>query len=169
MKGESPAKVKVEGINQIAIAVNDLERVAEDYWNILGIGPWAIYEWEEPLIYDRKYHGKPVVARERIAVVRVGGVEIELVQAVDGPSIYRDWIEERGEGLHHINFLLENADEFERVSETLAGEGFPSIQSARFGRPAQRYGYDYIDIPPLRTIWEPVFEGELDVQPVMFP
>jgi len=44
MPKESPATIKVKGINQIAIAVNDLEEVAKNYWTILGIGPWAIYE-----------------------------------------------------------------------------------------------------------------------------
>ena len=63
----SSAKIKCKGINQIAIVVEDLERVAENYWTILGIGPWAIYEWEAPLVYDRKYHGQTAWARERIA------------------------------------------------------------------------------------------------------
>ena len=169
MKEEGPAKVKVKAINQIAIVVKDLEMVAENFWNILGIGPWAIYNWEAPLVYDRKYHGKPALAREKIAVVQVGGVEIELVQAVDGPSIYRDWLEEHGEGFHHINFLIDKVDDFDKTVETLVQEGFPSIQSGRFGHPKQRFAYKYIDIPPLRTIWEPIYEGEIDVKPIMIP
>ena len=58
MAKESPAKVKIKNINQICILVNDLELVAENYWKILGIGPWSIYNCEAPQIYDRKYHGK---------------------------------------------------------------------------------------------------------------
>lgn len=99
----------------------------------------------------------------------MGDVEIELVLAVDGPSIYRDWVEEHGEGLHHINFLTENADNFDKTVEMLIQEGFPSLQSGRFGHPKQRYAYGYIDIPPLRTIWEPAYEGEIDVKPIMLP
>ncbi|UCB44730.1 MAG: VOC family protein [Spirochaetota bacterium] len=162
--------VKVKAINQIAIAVKDLEMVAENYWKILGIGPWEIYDWEEPLVYDREYYGKPAWAREKIAVTRVGSVEFELVQPVDGPSVYGDWIEKHGEGLHHMNFLVDSSDEFEKIGEALVREGFPSLQRGRYGPSKLKYGFHYIDIPPLRTIWEPVYEGEdFGVKPTIVP
>ena len=66
--------------------------VAWNFWNILGIGPWETYLWELPLIYDRKYYGKPSWAREKIALARVGNVQLELVQPVEGGSIYRDFL-----------------------------------------------------------------------------
>ena len=164
---ESPAKVRCKGINQIAIVVENLEMVAKNYWNILGIGPWAIFNWEAPLVYDRKYHGKPAWAREKIAIVQVGDVQLELVQPVDGPSIYKDWLKERGEGFHHMNFLVDDVDE---AAEVLTSEGFPSLQSGKFGPPEQKGSYNYIDIPPLRAIWEPVHIGEeIGAEPIMYP
>jgi catechol 2,3-dioxygenase-like lactoylglutathione lyase family enzyme len=167
MAQESIAKVKCKGINQIAIVVKDLELVAENYWNILGIGPWAIYKWEAPLVYDRKYHGRTVWAREKIALAQVGDVQLELVQPVEGPSIYQDWLDEVGEGLHHMNFLVDDVDE---AVEMLAMEGFPSMQSGRFEPREQKGAYNYIDIKPLRTIWEPVHIGEIiAAEPVMYP
>lgn len=167
MAQESPAKIKCKGINQVAIVVEDLEQVAADYWNILGIGPWAIYNWEAPLVYDRKYYGKAAWARERIALAQVGKVQLELVQPVEGPSIYRDWLDQHGEGLHHMNFLVDDVDEAERI---LAEEGFPSIQSGKFGPREQKGAYNYIEIQPLRTIWEPVHIGEeIGAEPIMFP
>ena len=167
MAQESPAKVKCKGINQIAVVVKDLEMVVKNYWNILGIGPWAIFEWEDPLVYDRKYHGQTVWAREKIALAQAGGVQLELVQPVEGPSIYRDWLEERGEGLHHMNFLVDDVDE---ASNILTLQGFPSIQSGRFGPTEQKGAYNYVDIKPLRAIWEPVHIGEeIGAQPIMFP
>jgi len=168
-KKESPAKVKVKNINQIAIAVKNVELVAENFWKILGIGPWTIYNWEGPFVYDRIYHDKPEWAREKIASAQVGSVQLELMQAVDGPSIYGDWVEEHGEGLHHINFLIDTAGEYERTIKSLTNDGFESLQSGRFGPPEKGYRYTYIDIPPLRTIWEPVYEGEVDVETNMVP
>jgi len=164
---ESIAKIKCKGINQIALVVKDLESVAKNYWDILGIGPWAIYKWEAPLVYDRKYHGRTVWAREKIALAQVGDVQLELVQPVEGPSIYRDWLDEVGEGLHHMNFLVDDVDE---AVEMLAMEGFPSMQSGRFEPREQKGAYNYIDIKPLRAIWEPVHIGEIiAAEPVMFP
>ena len=90
-----------------------------------------------------------------------------MVQPVEGPSIYRDWLEQRGEGFHHMNFLVDVVDE---AAETLASEGFPSLQSGRFEPREQRGAYNYIDIQPLKAIWEPVHIGEeIGGQPVMFP
>jgi len=139
----------------------------ENYWNILGIGPWNITSWEAPLVYDRKYHGRPAWAREKIAEARVGAVQLELCQPIDGDSIYQDFLMEHGEGLHHLNFLVDNVDE---TTEILAKEGFPCLQSGYFGPTQYNYAYSYVDIKPLHTIWEPVREGEnIGVEPDHYP
>ncbi|MDR3557797.1 MAG: VOC family protein [Syntrophobacteraceae bacterium] len=163
---ESGAKIKCRGINQIAIVVKDLESVAQNYWNILGIGPWAVFNWEAPLVYERKYRGEAAWAREKIALAQVGDVQLELVQPVDGPSIYADWIKGHGEGLHHMNFLVDDVD---RTAEILEKEGFKSLQSGKFGPPEKRGAYNYFDIKPLRSIWEPVYYEEVGAEPVMIP
>jgi len=164
---ESPAKVRCKGINQIAIVVENLELVAENYCKILGIGPWAIFDWSSPLVYDRTYRGERAWAREKIALAQVGEVQLEMVQPVDGPSIYQDWLEEYGERLHHLNFLVDDVDQ---AVAALAEEGFPSLQSGKFGPKDQKGAYNYVDIQPLRTIWEPVHIGEeIGAEPVMYP
>lgn len=167
MAQPSPAKVKVESISQIAIAVWDLEIVAQSYWNILGIGPWETYLWQPPLVYDRNYHGKPSWAREKIALAQVGDVQLELVQPVEGDSIYRDFLLEHGEGLHHIKFLVDDVDE---TAAMLTEQGFPSIQGAHYGPSEYKNGYSYHSIAPLCTILEPVhFSGPKGVEPIWIP
>jgi catechol 2,3-dioxygenase-like lactoylglutathione lyase family enzyme len=164
---ESPAKVKVKSILRVGIVVKDVQQTAENYWNILGIGPWDVYSWEAPLVYDRKYHGKPAWAREKIAVTQVGKIELELCQYIDGDSIYRDYLTEHGEGLHHLSFLVDDADE---TAEILASQGFPSLQSGRFGPPEHKGAYHYIDMKPLGTVWEPIHYGEsVGVEPARYP
>lgn len=169
MAKESPAKVKVKKLFQVAIAVKDIELVAENFWNILGIGPWAIFDWEAPFLYERTYYGEPAWSREKIALTQVGNVQLELVTAVDGPSLYGDWIEERGEGLHHINFQFDTVDEHIKAMESFANDGFTNMQGGRFGPPEKKFRYNYINIPPLRTIWEPVYEGPAGAIPKMVP
>ncbi len=53
----------LNGISQVAIAVNNTEEVDRNFWEILGIDPWQIYNWEAPLVYDRKYKGARSEAR----------------------------------------------------------------------------------------------------------
>jgi hypothetical protein len=164
-KAVSPAKVKVTEIKQVALCVKDVIQTAENYWNILGIGPWEIRDWGSHVLYDRFYYGKPSWARERIAHAYIGGLELELVQPVEGDSLYRDWIEEHGESLHHLKFLCDDIDE---VSGLLTAQGFTSIQSGHFGDPREKAGgFNYINIPPLHCIWEPVHKPKsLPVEPV---
>ncbi|MFC1988594.1 VOC family protein [Chloroflexota bacterium] len=163
----SVPKVKVTEIHQVAVCVNDLQTVAENYWNILGIGPWRIFSWDDSIVHTRKYHGKPTAAREKIALTRLGDVIFELVQPVEGDSIYQDWLVEHGQGLHHMNFLV---DDLDKTVEILAKEGFPPIQSGRFGPPEDKTGYNYVDIEPLRAIWEPVQLGKgIQAEPVLYP
>jgi len=160
----SPAKVKVTRIAQIAIVVKNIHKSMEDYWNILGIGPWDIHSFESPLVYDYEYHGKPAQGRAKIALARVGAVQLELIEHVDGDTIYRDFLMERGEGLHHLQFLVEDVDE---TVEALARDGFPCIQRARFG---DNGAYAYIDMKPLHTIWELARRPDnRGVQPTRYP
>ena len=159
----SPAKAKVNGINQVCIVVKDAQLAAENYWNILGIGPWDIYAWEAPLVYDYKYYGKPAWARTKMALAQVGAVQLELMEHIDGVSIYQDFLMEHGEGLNHLNFLVDDVD---ATAEILAKEGFPSIQSGRF---REGGAVNYIDIKPLGAIWE-VFHGEtIGAEPTHHP
>ena len=143
---ESPAKVKVSAINQVALVVKDLQKSVEDYWNIFGIGPWEIYSWEPPLVYDYEYHGRPAQAKARLAFTWVGGVQLELIQPIAGDSIYNDFIMERGEGLHHFNFLV---DDVSKSVSLLEQGGFPCVQRARLG---DNSAYVYIDMKPSRVI-----------------
>jgi hypothetical protein len=94
----------------------------------------------------------------------VGNLQLELVQPIEGDSIYQDWIHERGEGLHHLNFLVDDVDE---IAEKTRRQGFQSIQSGRFG---QGNAFNNIDIKPLRANWEPVCVGEdMGAEPIMYP
>jgi len=160
----SPAKVKVNEIGQVGLVVKDVQMVAENYWNILGIGPWHVYSWEEPLVYDHMYHGKPTWVKAKIAQAQVGTVQLELCQLVEGESIYRDFLTEHGEGLHHIGFFVDDVDE---TAEVLAQEGFPSLESGCYGDTG---AYNYIDIKPLRTICKIVQRpASMGVEPIRYP
>lgn len=163
-KAVSPARVKVTGIKQVGVCVKDVVQTAENYWNILGIGPWEIREWGSHVLFDRYYHGKPAWARERLGHAYLGDLELELVQYVEGDSYYQDWIAERGEGIQHLKFLCDDIDE---VSRLLTEQGFPNLQCGHFGDPKEKAGgFNYIDIPELHCVWEPVQKPKsLPVEP----
>jgi len=169
MTPSSPAKVKVQAINQVAICVYNLEQVSWNFWNILGMGPWEIYDWEFPLIHGRKYYGKRAWGRDRISLFRAGKLQVELVQPVEGKSLYRDWLDQHGEGLHHINFLV---DDIKPVAAAMEEMGFPCIQTGYYGfTPDKQTTFSYHETTPaLKILWEPVaLGGQKTVKPIWVP
>ena len=166
----SPAKIKVKRISQVAIVVRDIPTVVKNYWNILGIGPWIIYPWEGPHVHNRRYHEQPAWAREKIALAETENVQLEPVQPIVGDSIYQDFIEEHGEGLHHLQFIVDEVDEVSSVDEAveiLTKEGFPCLQRASIGDTG---AFAYMDTKPLHIIWEPIHRAKnRGVEPIRFP
>ncbi len=154
---ESPAEIKIPGMKQIGIAVRDVYETALNYWYLFAVGPWEIREWGNFMLYDRKYYGELSWGREKLGHAYPGDMELELLQGVIGPSVYSDWADAAGEyegAIHHLKFLCDDVD---GVSERFRKQGFQSVQSGHFGVPGENEGgFNYIDIPPIHCIMEPV-------------
>ena len=67
-----------------------------------------------------------------MAFTELGPMELELIQPVSGQSIWADFLREKGGGIHHIRF---NVDELEPVQEYLAGYDIFSAQHGSGIRP----------------------------------
>ncbi len=80
----------------------------DDYWATLGIGPWQIVRMEPPILTDVSLRGKPVEASILAAIAQSGNIQLELIQPLDGPSIWKEFLEERGEGLHHVQWSVKD-------------------------------------------------------------
>ena len=112
---------------QIGILVEDLESSCRRYSALWGCGPWRIYTYGPEILSSQSYRGEP----SRF-VVRIGlnstTPQIELLQPVEGPSVYDDWLERRGEGLHHLAAFVEDAD---GAIASLATAGYGVLQEGR--------------------------------------
>jgi methylmalonyl-CoA/ethylmalonyl-CoA epimerase len=56
-------------------------------------------------------HGEPAGFALKIAFGALGGVLIELLEPLDDRSPHAGFLAERGEGLHHLAYLVEDLDE----------------------------------------------------------
>ncbi len=138
----SEPKLKLKGVHQIGIVVRDLDKAMEAYWRILGIGPWRVYSHGKPVVPVTTYRGRPEDFHHRVALADVGGVQIELIQHLDGNTIYRDFLERFGEGVQHLGVFVENARETVKEAEAA---GFKVIQSGTGHGPHGDGGYFYLD------------------------
>ena len=50
--------------------------------------------------------------------------QYELVEPLDGPSIHADWLAERGEGFHHVGYIV---DSLAAVTAEMEAAGHPAI------------------------------------------
>lgn len=154
MTRESLAEIKIPSLHQIGIAVEDVQKTAENYWKMWGIGPWLIITSQS---YDQTYHGKPAHFKSKIAFAQVGPVELELMETLEGPTTYNDFIAEHGEGPHHLQYLVESAAVIDRHAKIMNRKGFPSLMSGRFGDDC---GFNFFNtVSALKIIWEVVKES----------
>ena len=137
------------GISQIAMVVRDIDDALEKYHRALGWGPWNVYEHKPPALHDTYLHGKPVEYTMIGAEAHVGPVVVELLQPVDGPSIYKEWLEEHGEGLHHIAVMRATPEESEETMRHFGGLGADVLMEGRIGESIHFY---YLDTGPLLKV-----------------
>jgi methylmalonyl-CoA/ethylmalonyl-CoA epimerase len=107
---------------QIAFVVHDLERTAREFNARLAAGPWRGWIFG-PQARGREYHGRPANWTLRMAL-NSRSPQYELIQPLDGPSVHADWLRERGEGFHHVGYIVGS---LERTTAEMEAAGHPVI------------------------------------------
>ena len=120
-------------IYQIAWVTRDLEKSLRAWVEHLKVGPWRVYTFTDQSVKGLRVGGKPVAEPFKflIAISWIGDMEVEIIQPVYGPTIYQRFIDEKGEGLHHIKEKIPDAD-MAAVVEDYAGRGIAVTQTGQF-------------------------------------
>lgn len=141
------------GFDQVALLVPDLEAAVRSWAGVYGSSDWLVYTYSPTNIEDCTYRGKPGTYEMRLALVG-SSPQLELIEPRSGPSIYHDWIEERGYGLHHLGFYVPSIT---KAISAFEARGFPTIQSGRgYGLDGDG-GYAYFDLQhPLGAVLEAI-------------
>jgi methylmalonyl-CoA/ethylmalonyl-CoA epimerase len=124
----SPGGLRLARVDQVGLVVWDLERTLASYWNRLGVGPWQIYTYGPPLVKEMTYRGRRQDHRMRVAFTWLGNLMLEVIQPLEGPSIYEEFLASGREGLHHVAVYV---PDFEAVVSALTRAGFTVLQSGR--------------------------------------
>jgi methylmalonyl-CoA/ethylmalonyl-CoA epimerase len=128
-------------ICQVGLIVRDIERSSETYSRVFGLPRPEVIVTDGPEIAHTRFRGQPTDARAKLAFFDMGQVSLELIEPIGGPSTWREFLDEHGEGVHHIAFTVEGTDE---VVAFLAEAGIPVVQQGEYtgGR------YTYVDSAP---------------------
>jgi methylmalonyl-CoA/ethylmalonyl-CoA epimerase len=122
-KVEKPEKVKE--IVQIGVVVEDIQEAMEQYWDILGLGPWRIHTYgPETGMTRMTIRGKPQPYRMKLAIAYAGNTMWELIEPLEGPSIYQEFLGQQGRGLHHLQCAV---GDYQQAVEALEKKGIGSL------------------------------------------
>jgi hypothetical protein len=102
--GQQPGQIV-----QMACVVRDI-RAAIAWWvGACRVGPWFLIEgFAGP---GQVYRGQPSTASVSIAMAFAGHMSVELVQPEDErPSVYKEIVDRRGYGFHHLGIGVTDAD-----------------------------------------------------------
>jgi catechol 2,3-dioxygenase-like lactoylglutathione lyase family enzyme len=87
-------------IDQISFAVRSVDDAVPRYTAMFG-GPFAVVDVPGMEIVCR---GRPSTTSLRLGFGRTADLEVELVEVVSGEWPTLAWLDERGEGLHHLRY-----------------------------------------------------------------
>jgi methylmalonyl-CoA/ethylmalonyl-CoA epimerase len=123
---------------QVGLIVRDIERSIEAYSRVFGVPKPEFIVTDEQENAHTRYLGEPTDARAKLAFFDMGQVTLELIEPIDGPSTWQEFLDERGEGVHHIAFFVKDTD---RVVASLEENDIAVIQQGDYdgGR------YTYVD------------------------
>ena len=140
--------VTLPPVGEIAIVVKDLDRAVDFYSSKFGWGPFRVYEFGSRNTAEPEA-GEP---RTRVAMTHSGAIAIELIEPGEGDeeSLPARFLAEKGEGLQHLAFRIEDLD---AVLASLAEAGITAASYARFPEMGIAYallnteiGYNMIEL-----------------------
>ncbi len=120
-------------VSHIGIVTKDLEKTMLEFEDLYGLKPFKVME---PGYVNTSLRGRPAAFRLKSAFYRSGQVFFEVVSVIDGETSYEEWLREKGEGLHHLGYDVEDIEEWVRYYE---GKGIGVLQ--RGERPGVKWAH----------------------------
>jgi catechol 2,3-dioxygenase-like lactoylglutathione lyase family enzyme len=124
-------------ICQIGMVVRDIDKTAAAFQEVLGLPAPRVQETAPASETNIRYRGKATEARAKLAFFQMGPqLNVELIEPIGGPSTWQEFLDEHGEGVHHIAFRLKGMD---AKLAHLEAHGLETVQRGDFK--GGRYAY----------------------------
>ncbi len=133
-------------VHHVGVVVKDMKKALAHYES-LGLGPF------EPLKLSPAegfLRGKSLISTPIISMGEVGGIVMELLQPTEDESLIKEFYEARGEGIHHIAFLV---DDIDKETEKLVRKGYKVLFNQKFGKG----GCAFFDTGQVGGVWIELF------------
>jgi len=111
-------------LNEIAIVVKDINAAVDVYTKTFGLQFGQIREYKIRAIEK----GEPNSYIQATAFARLGPIEVELIQIVEGESIHTEFLKVHGEGIHHLGFKVADLEKEMKRADALGLKLISSFQ-----------------------------------------
>jgi hypothetical protein len=158
MDARSPLQYLGGSLQQVAFVVKDLTAGMEFFSRTMGVARFYVIDDFGLKARDKTYRGRPAEQNFKLALAYSGDTQIELIQHLSGDTCYKEHLERRGEGLHHLGFFLYDPQEYQGALDSLGAGGYSPLMSGRFGTThaaAARRAYQPAESRHLRVSYEP--------------
>jgi catechol 2,3-dioxygenase-like lactoylglutathione lyase family enzyme len=128
------------GLCQVGFIVKDIEASARKYAETFGLPQPPIIQTPGFEKAKTTVAGMPSEATAKLAFFRMGQLTIELIEPDEKPSVWRDFRDKNGEGVHHIAF---HVDDTKATENALARYGIKTEQQGLYTDASGMYTYVY--------------------------
>ncbi len=135
---------------QIAIVVRDIDASCKLWAELLGMPAPVIRTTRPGHEVKLIYRGKPSEGQVKLAFFNLGQVALELLQPVGEGTSWKEYLDEKGEGVQHIGFQVVDLD---KTSAVLEKAGMPAIHRGRYDSDDGSYIY-HDSLKPLGVLIE---------------
>jgi catechol 2,3-dioxygenase-like lactoylglutathione lyase family enzyme len=114
--------MKLPPVYQLGYVVRDIEKACEFYEATYGVGPFTVIP--EVDMDGAILRGKPVETRIKVAFAKSDKLEIEFIQPLQGKNLYTEFLDAKGDGIHHLGFVV---DDMNAWKTQFAAKGFEPV------------------------------------------
>jgi catechol 2,3-dioxygenase-like lactoylglutathione lyase family enzyme len=114
---KADALIQNRKMAQVAIVVKDIEKARKNWAMVLGMDVPEVSIAKSHPSRPTKYKGTPSSAEAKLAFFNLENIQIELIEPLGGNSTWQEFLDTKGEGIHHIAFMVKGIDGLERRFE----------------------------------------------------
>lgn len=107
--GEKKDQMVLPAPAQVGVVVRNLNDAIDYYSRTFGLGPFQTIEFAPAQHWVK---GKPTPIRLNIGMCQWGNLQLELIEPVEGDAPHKWFLDEKGEGMQHLGFIVDNFDEW---------------------------------------------------------
>jgi methylmalonyl-CoA/ethylmalonyl-CoA epimerase len=129
-------------ITQVSLVVRDLHETMDAYHRAFGWSGWKVFDYVAPFQHDADMRGLAVEYTLRAAEVMVGSMSFVLLQPLTGVSLWKEFIESRGEGIASISLMFDTPADAQTARQEFLKIGIDVTTRALVGNHSE---YFYLD------------------------